>query len=142
MNKTEYIPVSDFAELVGVSKQSVYQRLNKSLKDYLKVEQGKKFIDISAAKEVYGIDLDSRLEQDIQQEFKDVEQGIQPNNDLFIKSLQDEISFLREQVQELNRLLDQQQKLTLQAQLEPPKDTEKEEEQAEQKGFFRRLFNL
>ena len=42
----EYISIADFAERAGVSKQAVYQRLNKSLKTYVKDIDGKKSINI------------------------------------------------------------------------------------------------
>ena len=48
MNKDqEYISIADFAERAGVSKQAVYQRLNKSLKAYVKDVDGKKSINIT-----------------------------------------------------------------------------------------------
>lgn len=47
MNK-KYLAVSEFAKLAGVSKQAIYQRLNTSLKDFVKVEQGRKVVDSAA----------------------------------------------------------------------------------------------
>ena len=48
----EYISIAEFAEQAGVSKQAVYQRLNKSLKAYVKVVDGKKSIDIRALEDL------------------------------------------------------------------------------------------
>lgn len=120
----EYISIAEFAERAGVSKQAVYQRLNKSLKAYVKDVDGKKSINIRALEDLYGKDNCSRLEQDIQGEFKGVEQGIDQEKEAqlintLIDTLQDEIKSkdeqLREkdlQIKELHNLLDQQQKLT------------------------------
>lgn len=120
----EYISIAEFAERAGVSKQAVYQRLNKSLKAYVKAVDGKKSINIRALEDLYGKDSCSRLEQDIQGEFKGVEQGIDQEKEAqlintLIYTLQDELKSkdeqLREkdlQIKELHNLLDQQQKLT------------------------------
>lgn len=120
----EYISIADFAERAGVSKQAVYQRLNKSLKTYVKDVDGKKSINIRALEDLYGIDACSRLEQDIQGEFKGVEQGIdQVKEDQLInklvETLQEELKSKDEQIREkdlqikeLHNLLDQQQQLT------------------------------
>lgn len=120
----EYISIADFAERAGVSKQAVYQRLNKSLKTYVKDVDGKKSINIRALEDLYGIDACSRLEQDIQGEFKGVEQGIdQVKEDQLInklvETLQEELKNKEQQInekdiqiKELHNLLDQQQKLT------------------------------
>lgn len=58
----EYISIAEFAEQAGVSKQAVYQRLNKSLKAYVKAVDGKKSIDIRALEDLYGKGGCSRLE--------------------------------------------------------------------------------
>ena len=44
----EFLSIAEFAKLAGVSKQAIYQRLSTSLKDFVKVEQGKKVIDSAA----------------------------------------------------------------------------------------------
>lgn len=63
--KDEYISVSEFARRAGVTKQSVYQRIQGRLKKYVKDLNGKKVIHIKALYEVYGIDLEQGLEQDL-----------------------------------------------------------------------------
>lgn len=120
----EYISIADFAERAGVSKQAVYQRLNKSLKAYVKVIDGKKSINIRALEDLYGKDDCSSVEQDIQGEFKGVEQGIEEEKEgqlinKLIDTLQEELKSKDEQIREkdlqikeLHNLLDQQQKLT------------------------------
>lgn len=43
-----YISIKEFAGLAGVSPQAVYQRLDKDLKEYVQILEGKKAIDIKA----------------------------------------------------------------------------------------------
>ena len=58
MNK-DYIGIAEFAEIAGVSVQSIYKRLKKQdnpLKPYFKEVDGKKFLRRSALINVYGIE--------------------------------------------------------------------------------------
>lgn len=119
----EYISIAEFAEQAGVSKQAVYQRLNKSLKAYVKVIDGKKSIDIRALEDLYGKDGCSRLEQVFQGKIQGVEQGIEEEKEgqlinKLIDALQEELKIKDEQlnekdrqIKELHNLLDQQQQL-------------------------------
>lgn len=45
---SEYISIKEFAKRSAITTQAVYQRLNKDLKKYLKVIDGKKMIDTMA----------------------------------------------------------------------------------------------
>lgn len=47
----DMLTVSEVAEQVGVSKQAVYQRLNKDLNKYVKIVDSKKMLDISVLSE-------------------------------------------------------------------------------------------
>lgn len=119
----EYISIAEFAEQAGVSKQAVYQRLNKSLKAYVKVVDGKKSIDIRALEDLYGKDGCSRLEQVFQGKIQGVEQGVEEEKEgqlinKLIDTLQEELKHKDEQlaekdrqIKELHNLLDQQQQL-------------------------------
>ena len=53
INEQEYIGISEFAKRVNVSKQAIYQQLDKKLKPYLIVIDGKKKLNIKAMSEVY-----------------------------------------------------------------------------------------
>lgn len=58
MNK-DYIGIAEFAEIAGVSVQSIYKRLKKKdnpLQPYYKEVEGKKFLRRSALLNVYGIE--------------------------------------------------------------------------------------
>lgn len=122
-NNKEYITITELSQIVGVSKQSIYQRLNKSLKPYLKVVQGVKYIDKSALKEIYGIIDSAKVEQEIEQgDSTSSNAGNNINNntpdkDILIKELQKQIDFLQSQNKELIKLLDQQQQLALSNQM-------------------------
>ena len=66
-----YISVSEFARRAGVTKQSVYQRIQGRLKKYVKDLNGQKVIHIKALHEVYGVDLEQGLEQDLNKDSKE-----------------------------------------------------------------------
>ena len=53
LDQNEYIGIADFAKRVKVSKQAIYQQLDKKLKPYLIVIDGKKKLNIKAMSEVY-----------------------------------------------------------------------------------------
>lgn len=121
--KKEYISIAEFAERAGVSKQAVYQRLNKSLKAYLKVIDGKKSIDTRALEDLYGKGGCSSLEQVFQGKSQGVEQGNEEEkegqliNKLIdilqedLKSKDEQLNEKDRQIKELHNLLDQQQQL-------------------------------
>lgn len=94
----EYLTVSEFSERCGTSKQAVYSRLNKSLKPYLKMEDGVKKISTRALYELYGFERDTGA----QQERKSVEQGL--NNQL-IDLLNKQLIQKDRQIENLEQLL-------------------------------------
>lgn len=53
INEQEYLTIAEFAKRVKVSKQAIYQQLDKKLKPYLIVIDGKKKLNIKAMSEVY-----------------------------------------------------------------------------------------
>lgn len=112
--ESEYLSVKDFAAAAGVSVQSVYQRLNKSLKPYLKVENGVKTIDSKALKDLYGKDLEQGFKGDfkeVEQGFKGSEQKESDTSEQVIELLRDELRKKDDQISKLMQLLDQEQKL-------------------------------
>lgn len=52
--ENEYLTIAEFAKRVNVSKQAIYQQLDKKLKAYLIVENGTKKLNTRAISEVYG----------------------------------------------------------------------------------------
>lgn len=73
MKNDEYIPVKEFADRAGVSVQSVYQRLNTTLKDYSRLENGLKTINIKALEELYSIKVEQVFNQDFKEPLKSSE---------------------------------------------------------------------
>ena len=145
--ETEYLSIKDFAERVGVSQQAIYKQVERKLNNYVKMVENQKMIDIRALQEVYGVEV----EQPIQPKIEPVEQPIQPNFDSILSQNQQMIDMLKEQleakdkqIENLQKLLDQEQQLNamnhekillLESKLEEP--TEPVEPQ---KGFWAKLF--
>lgn len=73
MKNDEYITVKEFANRAGVSVQSVYQRLNTTLKDYSRLENGLKTISIKALEELYSIKVEQVFNQDFKEPLKSSE---------------------------------------------------------------------
>ena len=111
----EYLSVSEFAALEGISKQRVYQRLNNNLKEFVKVVEGKKVISIKALSEK-GL---KALEQPLEQDFNKVEQPLEQEffylqiaeKDKQIESLLKQIDSLQTQNSKLTDLLHNSQVL-------------------------------
>lgn len=59
----EYISIREFAASANISKQRVYQLLEKKLKSYCKTIENKKYIDVSALKKLQKV---SSIENSIQ----------------------------------------------------------------------------
>lgn len=101
--KDEYISVSEFARRAGVTKQSVYQRIQGRLKKYVKDLNGQKVIHIKALNEVYGVDLEQGLEQGLEQ---DLNKGSQEKNVIemaVIDMLRAELETKNQQLQEKDK---------------------------------------
>ena len=75
LDQNEYIGISEFAKRVNVSKQAVYQQLDKKLKPYLIVIDGKKRLNIKAISEVYdkqSEEIDKEVEQEENNQLIDI----------------------------------------------------------------------
>ena len=141
--KNKYISVSEFAKAAGVSKQAVYSRLkSQDLNKFIKLENGKKLINTKA--------LELFNKSSSQSSFNQVEQGLESTEREYIESLKKQIEELQRDKQELYRLLDQQQKLTAQAnatikQLQAPKEEaaiiQPEQQEQKKQGCFARIFS-
>lgn len=57
MDRKEYLTVKEFAEVAGVSTQSVYKRLATSLQPYVKEVANQRMLNIRALQDVYGIEV-------------------------------------------------------------------------------------
>ena len=110
----KYLSIKEVSEIVGCSPQSIYQRLNTTLKDYVKVVKGKKNLNISVLKDIYNIDYQEN-KQEFQQESKGFQQESKDTELLksIVKTLQEELKEKNKQIEILQRLLDQEQQLHL-----------------------------
>lgn len=95
MEQKELLTVTEFAELAGVSRQSVYKQMSTRLSKYCKLVDNKKMIEYRALAEVFGIS---------------VEQPCQPKNDNSVNSdvnpnepLETIIEMLRNELEIKNR---------------------------------------
>lgn len=96
----EYISISEFAKRAGVSRQAIQQRLDTSLSRFIKVVQGKKLLHINGLSLFKG----ASLAQGFDKENDKVAQGV-------IDLLREELEAKNKQIEQLQRLLDQQQQL-------------------------------
>ena len=135
-----YVSIKKFAEYAGISQQAVYQRLDTTLKQYVKVVKGHKKLNIQALKDIYGVDVEN-VEQEEQQGFQ------QDNQANIISILQEQLVQKDKEINRLYDLLDQQQKLhALDKQrlieLEAPTENPPVESQQTnaKKGFWKSIF--
>ena len=141
MNNEEYLSVSQYAEIKGISKQAVYKQLNNKLKPFLIVVDGKKYIDRAVLTEDDNPQLNNRqptVEQQVEQPTTNqiqllLEQQL-AEKDTTIQSLLRQIENLQEQNSKLTDLLHNSQVLLAvekKVYLEQENETTKEK-----KGIF------
>lgn len=106
---SEYISIKDFANKAGVSPQAIYQRLDKDLKTYFKVIEGKKTLDIKGLglfcfKEVEQ-EIDKQLTSALQETLKVLTSQIEvKDKQLEVKDIQiAELNERLKEAQELNK---------------------------------------
>ena len=56
MENKDILSIKEFAKIAQVTSQSIYQRLDTSLQDYLVNIKGHKYLKVQALKEIYNID--------------------------------------------------------------------------------------
>ncbi len=108
----EILTIKQFAELAGVTQQAVYKQLNNKLKNYIVIVDGKKRLKKAGLKEFSdkpGQKIFSTVEQQDNNQFK----TLLSQNQQIIDMLQQELKEKNEQIAELQRLVDQQQRLSL-----------------------------
>lgn len=160
----KYVTIKEFAERAGISKQRVYQLLEKKLKPYFKAIENRMYIDESALDIVsnkksnnsfQGVeqDLEQRLEQGLErliQGLKHTEQGIEQKFEQGLEQVLESLTMqLKEkdkQIEELQSLLkiSQEQQLLLSRSLTNSQalhaGTIKEHIEEKKKGLFSWLF--
>jgi len=96
MDNTKYYTVKEFAELNGTTQQAVYKRLNSTLKEYVIIANGKKYIKANALNDLAQKHAFSAEEY---QPFNNVEQQ-------FNNTLNDTIETLKEQLEEKDKQIE------------------------------------
>lgn len=153
MKNNDYLTVAEFAEKAGISKQRVYQLLNKRLKRFVQVVDGKKMLDIAALDEFTIKEGCSNFQEDCS--------TLEQENNTALDLLKTTIDMLQKQldekdktIHELTEALKAEQLQTSQAQAlhggsmqqmlleqQTTEDIKKEAAETAPKGFFKRLFN-
>lgn len=142
MEKKAFYTVAEAAELLGVSRQAIYQALNKQLKPFSSKVDGKIAIDAAA----FSNAVDKQLDKEKDKQQLNIQVLVQEVEKLKIqldesgkreKMLADQLEYLKQQIkikdetiEGLRTALDQQQKLQLLTQQQPKQIG----------GFFKRLF--
>lgn len=115
--KTEYIPIKEFAEIAGVSQQSIYKRLNKKdnpLQPYFKEVEGKKFLRKSALS-LYEVEAAAGIEPEQPEEEPEEKAAAKPkekkdSNERLLDLLEQQLQEKDRQLQEKDRQLQEKDK--------------------------------
>ena len=136
MDQKEYLTIKEFADIAGVSKQAVYQRLTGTLKPYVSVKDGVKYLNIRALELYKGDDAVKKLKKNNQEESNSVQV------DLMVELLKRELDEKNKQIDELHKLLEQSQVNLSQAQyrLQLIEDQRNEEPEEKKESWWKRWF--
>ena len=108
MDKKEFISISEYAEIKGISKQAVYKQLNTKLKKYSIEVDGKKYLSIVALEENEFNSVEqneSTFNQQFNSDFQLILEEQLAKKDEQIESLMRQIENLQEQNKTLSDLL-------------------------------------
>lgn len=155
IDKSKYLTPQQFAEMRGVSNQTIYQQMKKGLKAYVITDNGKKYISIEALEIYKSAPIQSTSNQsqiNFQSTSNQVDlPAIIPENEVLKNQIAEkdkQISLLLEQLNtanaqnaDLTQLLKREQEINYNNQLIIGRQTQMiEAHTAKQKGFFKRLF--
>jgi len=90
MEKNDLLTIKEFAELAGVTRQTVYKQLNNRLNPYCQLVDNKKMLELRALEEVYGVSVDNSVNRVVNLDDSD------------------EVIFLRKQVEHLQLELEKE----------------------------------
>lgn len=138
MDQKEYLTIKEFADAAGVSKQAVYQRLTGTLKPYVSIKDGVKYLNIRALELYEGDDAVKKLKKNNQEKSNSVQV------DSMIELLKRELDQKNKQIDELHKLLEQSQVNLSQAQyrLQLIEDQRNEEPEEKKEPWWRRWLGL
>lgn len=142
MEQKEFLTIKEFAEVAGVSSQSVYKRLNSTLKPYLSIKNGKKYLNIKA--------LELYSDTDDKDNFLNENDQLATNNNQLIQLLKDELEAKNKQIEKLQSLLEQSQVNLSQAQyrlqmieekqMQEQSEADQTEQEPVKKTWWQKLF--
>ena len=114
----QYLSISEFAEIKGITPQAVYKQLNNKLKDFLIEVESKKYIKIEALSESELKKVDKLFDNDFNNNSQEFNNHFQPffekqieEKDKQIESLFEMIAEKDKQIANLQNLLNQSQQL-------------------------------
>lgn len=138
MDQKEYLTIKEFADAAGVSKQAVYQRLTGTLKPYVSIKDGVKYLNIRALELYKGDDAVKKLKKNNQEESNSVQV------DSMVELLKKELDQKNKQIDELHKLLEQSQVNLSQMQyrLQLIEDQRNEEPEEKKESWWRRWLGL
>ena len=109
MKSEQYITVSEFSKRANVTRQYVYQQLDKKLKEFVKVVDNKKMLNIKAL-ELFNQEEDCKVvEQQFSQQLNNQVDSLNKQ----IESLLDQLKAKDEQIKDLSTMVKQEQALHL-----------------------------
>lgn len=109
MASEQYITVSEFSKRANVTRQYVYQQLDKKLKEYVKVVDNKKMLNIKGL-ELFTQEEDCKVvEQQFSQQLNNQVDSLNKQ----IESLLDQLKAKDEQIKDLSTMVKQEQALHL-----------------------------
>ena len=100
----QYLSISEFAEIKGITPQAVYKQLNNKLKDFLIEVESKKYIKIEALSESELKKVDKLFDNDFNNNSQEFNNPFQP---FFEKQIEEK----DKQIENLQNLLSQSQHL-------------------------------
>ncbi|WP_329804213.1 hypothetical protein [Holdemanella biformis] len=112
MKSEQYITVSEFSKRANVTRQYVYQQLDKKLKEFVKVIDNKKMLNIKALELFNQEDSKQVVDQDLNQLLNKQVDSLNKQ----IESLLDQLKAKDEQIRELNKSVSKTQELLNQEQ--------------------------
>ena len=141
MEDKQYLSVSEYAEIKGISKQAVYKQLNNKLKNFVVEVENQKYIDRAALTE----EQKQKVEQPLNPKVEQVEQPFNPNfqpllekqieeKDKQIERLFQQIEEKDKQIETLQNLLNQSQQLQA---IDRKLLLEKENQKKKRKGILK-----
>lgn len=109
MKSEQYITVSEFSKRANVTRQYVYQQLDKKLKEFVKVVDNKKMLNIKGL-ELFTQEEDCKVvEQQFSQQLNNQVDSLNKQ----IESLLDQLKAKDEQIKDLSTMVKQEQALHL-----------------------------